>query len=124
MSRHMSGINMRVLYRLTIHYESFYWSPRIRMCSAPRILRQCPWRRGYPQLCGGERQHLTAVSVQCFPSLLRLEVSIAQGCPQIAMIEYIADQVQRHARLCKPGTDRAPDVVDPNVLQARARQNA
>jgi hypothetical protein len=64
------------------------------------------------------------LSVECFPALLRLEVSIAQRCPQIAMIEYIADQVQRHARLCKPGTDRAPDIVNPNVLQARARQNA
>ena len=71
-----------------------------------KFSRQCPRRRCYSQLRGGERQHLTAVSVQRIPALLRLEVSIAQGCPQIAMIEHIADQVQRHARLCKPGTDQ------------------
>jgi len=57
-------------------------------------------------------------------ALLRLEIGVAQGCPQITMIEYIADQVQRHARLRKPGTDGAPDVVDADVLQARSRQNA
>ncbi len=57
-------------------------------------------------------------------AIVRLEIGVAQGCPQITMIEYIADQVQRHARLRKPGTDGAPDVVDADVLQARSRQNA
>ena len=47
----------------------------------------------------GERKDLTAVVVQDVPALLRLKVRIAQGGAQVAMIEYIADQMQRHPGL-------------------------
>jgi len=61
---------------------------------------------------------------QCLATLLRLEVSVSRSGFWVSVIQHVADQVQRSAILGKPRTDRAPQVMDADILQSGPFANA
>ena len=66
-----------------------------------------------------EGQYLVAVAGERLAPLLRLKVGVTRGGLGVAVIQHIADQMQRTAILGEPGAHRAPQVMDADILQPR-----
>ena len=71
-----------------------------------------------------ESQYFVPVTRQRLATLLRLEVSVSRSGFWVAVIQHVADQVQRPPVLGKPRADSPAQVMDADILQSRPFANA